>query len=326
MTRFFIFVLWLNCSGSLLAQRSTALTSSQRGELLLIEKKMQRIGSQFLADTSQDVRIKGARDFVKLLIEAMKVENSFQYPFDSIPYLAKVVPEDSNFKIYTFQVYLKNFTFRHYGCIQLNRKNIKIIPLKDFSDTFPTTPQSTLTSNNWYGAVYYRILTKKINNKPVYFLFGFDQNDVLSDKKIIEPMWLEKDSIAKFGMPVFEKTQVDSFPEPPKKFMSEATRRPPPIITTKTFYRYILEYRKNSNVSLKYDRVKDIIVHDHTPPLDGKTKDIGFIKVPDGTYEGLKWTKDKWVWVDYVKLADEESNKVITPVPLKKQTQIPKEE
>lgn len=312
-------------SMKVLSQKSKPLSASQLGEIMLIEKKMQRIGTQFLTDTSQDVRVKGARDFVKLLIEAMKVENSFQYKFDSLPYLAKVTSEDSSFKIYTFQVHLKNFTFRHYGCIQLNRPKIKIIPLRDFSDTFPVTPQSTITSNNWLGAVYYRILTKKVNNKTIYFLFGFDQNDILSDKKYIEPMWIEKDSIAKFGMPIFEKTQIDSFPEPPKKFMSPTAQRLPPVKTTKTFYRYVLEYRKNSNVSLKYDKSKDLITHDHTPPLDGKTKDIGFIRVPDGTYEGIKWVKDKWIWVDYVKLADEESNKPIRPLPLKKEVQIPKE-
>lgn len=89
---------------------------------MLIEKKMQRIGAQFLADSNQEVRLKGTREFVKLLVEALKVENSFQYKFDSLPYLATIMPEDSSFRIFTFQVVLQNITFRHYGAIQLNRK------------------------------------------------------------------------------------------------------------------------------------------------------------------------------------------------------------
>ena len=44
---------------------------------------MQRIGAQFLADSNQEMRLKGTREFVKLLVEALKVENSFQYKFDS---------------------------------------------------------------------------------------------------------------------------------------------------------------------------------------------------------------------------------------------------
>lgn len=308
------------------AQRSTALTPSQRGEIMLIEKKMQRIGAAFLADSSQDARLKGTRDFVKLLVEALKVENSFQYKFDSLPYLATVMPEDSSFRIFTFQVVLNNYTFRHYGAIQLNRKQIKLIPLRDYSDTFPVTPQYSITNNNWLGAVYYRIVTKKIKDKPVYFLFGFDQNDVLSDKKYIEAMTIEKDSIARFGMPVFEKTTIDSFYTPPPKF-GEAPRKPmPPDIKTRTYYRYVLDYRKGSNVSVRYDRARDLIIHDHTPPMDGKTKDIGFIKAPDGTYEGLQWKKDKWVWVSYVKLADKETNGEFRPAPLKDVRKLPPKE
>jgi len=308
------------------SQRSSNLTSSQRGDILLIEKKMQRVGAQFLSDTSQNVRLKGTRDFVKLLVDALKVENSFQYRFDSIPYLATIIPEDSSFRIFTFQVMLNNYTFRHYGAIQLNRKNIKLIPLRDYSDTFPTTPQYPITSNNWLGAVYYKIISKKIGERTIYFLFGFDQNDVLSDKKYIEAMWLEKDSIARFGMPVFEKTTVDSIAPKPRKLGDPPSRPEPPIIKTKTYHRYVLEYRKNASVSLKYDKSKDLIIHDHTPPLDGKTNDIGFIKVPDGTYEGLQWKKNKWVWQSYVKLAEKETNAELRPVPLKNTGKMPPRE
>jgi hypothetical protein len=305
------------------AQRSTKLTPSQRGEILLIEKKMQRIGAQFLGDTSQESRLKGTRDFVKLLVEALKVENSFQYKFDSLPYLATVMPEDSNFRIFTFQVMLKDYTCRHYGAIQLNRKNIKLIPLKDFSDTFPITPQHTLSNKNWLGAVYYRILKKQVGDKPVYFLFGFDQNDLLSDKKYIEPMWIEKDSIARFGMPIFEKTYYERAPILPNKGGENSSRPIPPVKKTKLLYRYVLEYRKNAGVSIKYDKTKDLILHDHILPLDGKNYDIGFIKVPDGTLEGLQWTKNKWQWIDYIKLHDKETNEPIRPVPKKGEGKIP---
>ena len=321
-----IFIIGCFVSLNFSAQRSSMMTPTQRGEIMLIEKKMQRIGAQFLADTNQDARLKGTREFVKLLVEALKVENSFQYKFDSLPYLATVMPEDSSFRIFTFQVVLQNITFRHYGTIQLNRKNIKLIPLRDFSDTFPVTPQSTLTNKNWLGAVYYRIITKKVNDKPVYFLFGFDQNDILSDKKYIEAMWIEKDSIAKFGMPIFEKTTTEIIAPRPKKFGDAPSRPEPPIVKTKTYYRYVLDYRKGSGVSVKYDKAKDMIIHDHTPPMDGKNKDIGFIKVPDGTYEGLQWKKDKWVWQEYVKMADKETNGEYRPAPLKDRGKLPPRE
>ena len=324
--RILILNLMLIFSLSLWSQRSGKLLASQRGEIMLIEKKMQRIGAQFLADSNQEVRLKGTREFVKLLVEALKVENSFQYKFDSLPYLATIIPEDSSFRIFTFQLVLNNYQFRHYGAIQLNRKNIKLIPLRDHSDTFPITPQYTLNNTNWLGAVYYKIIIKKVHNKPVYFLFGFDQNNILSDKKYIEAMWIEKDSIAKFGMPIFEKTYLEVIPTKPLKFGDAPTRPVPPVKKTKTYYRYVLDYRKNSNVSVKYDKSKDLIIYDHTPPLDGKNSDIGFIKVPDGTYEGLQWKTDKWVWVDYIKQAAKEINGEYRPAPLKDRGKLPPRE
>jgi hypothetical protein len=60
--------------------------------------------------------------------------------------------------------------------------------------------------------------------------------------------------------------------------------------------------------------------------MDGKNKDIGFIKVPDGTYEGLQWTEDKWIWVEYVKLADKETNGEFRPAPLNNREKIPPRE
>ena len=299
------------------AQQSSALTPSQFGSIQLIEKKMQRIGLQFLSDTNQSNRLKGAREFVKLLVEALKVENSFQYPFDSIPYLAKVVPDDKALKVFTFQVMLDNYTFIHYGCIQLNRKNIKLIPFKDFSDTFMVTPQFTISNKNWLGAVYYKAIMKTIDKKPVYFLFGYDQNDLLTDKKYIEAMWIEKDSIARFGMPLFEKTITEILPQPKSK-LGEAPPKPvAPRKITKNYYRYVLEYRKKASVNFRYDKSKDIITHDHITPLDPKYSDAGFMKVPDGSYEGLRWNGNKWIWIDYVPVADKETNDPIRPVPSK---------
>lgn len=320
---YFSAILLLSSIANINAQKSTTLTSSQLGSMILAEKKMQRIGHQLLMDTSQDQRVKGAREFVKLLVDALKTENSFQYRFDSLPYLAQVMPQDSGFRIFTFQVMLKDYTFLHYGCIQMNRKNIKLIPFKDYSDTFAIPPQFPITNKNWLGAVYYKLITKLVNNKPVYFLFGYDQNDYLTDKKYIEAMTIEKDSIARFGMPIFEKTIIQVVPQSNK--LGAASKKPiPPTKITKTYHRYVLEYRKRASVILKYDKEKDMITHDHVESLDAKAQDVGFMKVPDGSYEGLKWDKTKWVWIDYVQLANEESKVPVKPNQYKGSKIIPK--
>lgn len=309
---FFVCILIFDSSQS---QKSSQINPSQYGYVMTIEKKMQRIGYQLLGDTNQENRLKGAREFVKLLVEALRIENSFRYKFDSLPYLAKVYPEDSSFRIFTFQVMLKNYTYVHYGAIQLNRKEVKLIPFKDYSDTFPTTPKGFFTNKNWYGAVYYKIFTKSVNNRPLYFLFGYDQNDVLSDKKYIEPMQILGDSIAKFGYPIFEKRLPPSTVLDPKtkKSLTSANPKAPKLLN-----RYVLDYRKGGTAALKYEKDKNRIVFEHLAPVDKKSYEVGYMMLSDGTYEGFVWQNNHWLWQETMTVAEQDDNRPIRPVPIDK--------
>ncbi len=309
---------------SLHAQKSDILSPSYMGNIITIEKKMKRVGYQLLGDTIQENRIKGARELVKLLVEALKFENSFQYKFDSLPFIAKAYPEDSGFRIFTLQVMLDNYTFIHYGAIQLNRKNLKLIPFRDYSDTFSTTPKGVLSNRNWPGAIYYKIFTKKVDNKPLYFLFGYDQNDVLSDKKYIEPMQIFGDTLAKFGYPIFEKTEP--IPLNQAVLIDPKTRKPLPQINKnkpKMLYRFVMEYRKGGTATLQYDKEKDRILMEHLAPIDGKSYEVGFMKLPDGSYEGFLWKNNKWVWQEMVTVSEKDDNRIIQTSPKKNDKKVP---
>jgi hypothetical protein len=312
---FILFLIHTLFNNSLQSQKSGPISSSQYGNIMTIEKKMQRIGYQLLGDTVQENRLKGAREFVKLLVEALRIDNSFKYKFDSLPYLAKVYPEDSSFRIFTFQVMLKNYTYVHYGAIQLNRKSVKLIPFKDFSDTFSTTPKGIFTNKNWYGAVYYKIFTKTINNRPLYFLFGYDQNDVLSDKKYIEPMQIIGDTTAKFGYPIFEKRL------PPSTILDPRTKKPLTSLSRKApklLNRYVLDYRKGGTAALKYEKDKNRIIFEHLAPIDKKSFEVGYMMLSDGTYEGFTWQDNHWLWQETMTVAERDDNRPIRPVPMNK--------
>jgi hypothetical protein len=281
---------------------------SNRSQIKAIEYKMQRIGTVMMEDTSEKLRQKSVYEFIKLLKEALKVDQSFNYQFDSLPFMSVQYPSDSTFRVITFQMTKNTNVVRHYGCIQLNSPKLKVLPLIDCSDTFPVVPQMTMSNKNWFGALYYRILTKKINNKKIYFLFGLDQNDVFSDRKIIEPMWIEGDTIARFGMPIFEKIEKITVP----KTKEEMTKK-------SVFYRYVVEYKQGAGVMLNFDAAMNMIVFDHTKPENEKYATIKFMDIPDGSYEGLRWDGVKWKWESYVKIGEKETNVPIRPVPLIKE-------
>lgn len=318
MRSLFILLIVTFSAKSISGQRSGLISASNYGSVMTIEKKMQRIGYQLLGDTLQKNRLKGAREFVKLLIEALKVENSFNYKFDSLPYLARVYPEDSSFRIFTFQVMLKNYTYVHYGAIQMNRKQLKLIPFKDYSDTFPTTPKGFFTNKNWYGAVYYRIFTKMLNNQPLYFLFGYDQNDILSEKKYIEPMQIIGDTLVKFGYPIFDKSP------PPMTVIDPKTKKPLTSLSPKSpklLNRFVLDYRKGGTAALKYEKDKDRILFEHLAPIDKKSYEVGYMMLSDGTYEGFLWQNNRWVWQETMTVAEKDDNRPIRPVPSQEKKQ-----
>lgn len=225
--------------------------------------------------------------------------------------MSRVAPEDSSFRILTFQLTLNNRTVRHYGCIQLNKKGSRIIPLLDYSDTFPLVPQITLSNKNWFGAVYYKALTKKVKNKNIYFLFGYDQNDVFSSRKLVEPMWIEGDTLARFGMPIFEKTTKV------KDLLTNEVKT-----KNEMLYRYKIEFASQASVMMRYDEEKKMIVHDHVMSKNPKHDDLAFTKIPEGSYEGLKWEKEHWIWVPYVSIGEKETNTPIQPVPFKEKKQL----
>ncbi|MEP6597788.1 MAG: hypothetical protein ABJA71_17665, partial [Ginsengibacter sp.] len=50
--------------------------------------------------TSSD-RLIADSQFTKIFVRALKINNSFYYPFDSLITISRLVPEDSTFKIFT---------------------------------------------------------------------------------------------------------------------------------------------------------------------------------------------------------------------------------
>jgi hypothetical protein len=49
---------------------------------------------------------------------------------------------------------------------------------------------------------------------------------------------------------------------------------------------------------------------------------LAFTKIPEGSYEGLKWEKEHWIWVPYVSIGEKETNAPIQPVPFKEKKQL----
>lgn len=250
--------------------------------------------------------------FIPKLVAALKIDNSFYYPFDSLTEISKIYPPDSSFRILTWQMHYPKGKFRYYGVIQMKSKKMKIYPLRDLRDTLPFHTQQILTQNNWYGQIYYRIIERTYDKKTYYTLFGFEAADFLSRRKIVDILTFDADGSPRFGAPIFCFTDSSKFK------------------IRDTLDRFFIEYKWSASPTLNYDNNKEMIVFDHLAPPDPKASGVYLTYTQDGTYEGFKWMTNHWEWVEKVfTFAINEDDNPPIPAPLfgipKKQPTLPQE-
>jgi hypothetical protein len=224
-------------------------------------------GDRFLADSA----------FTRILVRALKTKNSFYYNFDSIINVSKLYAPDSSFKIFTWQLVINENTIRQHGAIQMRTADgsLKIFVLSDKSNITKAYVDTIADNLGWMGAVYYKMIQKTYNNKNYYTLFGFDENNIKSDKKILEILEFV-DGKPVFGNKLFLMTKESNYP--------------------KMAARFVMEFKKEASPKLTYDKERDIIVFDE---LISETNQPAkkWTLIPDGEKEGFTWRDGKWVHI-----------------------------
>ncbi|MEZ5002130.1 MAG: hypothetical protein R2730_03765 [Chitinophagales bacterium] len=212
---------------------------------------------------------------IKLLKTALLKDNSYYYDFPNIKAISIVTTDDDAFRIFTWQLIFDNNTYKYFGALQLRSKTLSLIPLIDNSamldnDKLPTM----ITGNdNWIGALYYDIKKVKEGKDVYYTVFGYDGNNALSTKKIIDVITFEDDKI-KLGAPIFQ------------------------LPDGKTAARFIMEYKKGVSTSARFSAEYNKIVIDHLIPEQEGSEGLYYTYVPDGSYDGFEWKKGKWQYID----------------------------
>ena len=169
---------------------------------------------------------------------------------------------------------------RQHGAIQMNTPDgsLKLFPLIDKTDLINNIDDTVTSNRAWIGALYYKIVEEKAFGKNYYTLLGFDDNNMVSDRKIIEVLTF-KDGQPVFGGPYFS-------------FQNNS-------LHGHIIDRYMMEYKKNASPKLSFDKDMDIIIYEHLISETGEPQKK-YTYIPDGDYEGLKWKDGKWVYIEKV--------------------------
>jgi hypothetical protein len=267
---------------SALAARAQAGKISQENLALLkeYEDTLGLCGFLVITDSLPEERFAACKKMITTLVQALKAENSFSYPFERLKSVSILYPPDSTFRIFTWQLYVDVDDYRYYGAIQLNTPELKLIPLIDRSAGAEAVEYDILQPDKWYGALYYNIRQFDTPAGRKYLLFGFDGYSFFNKRKLVDVLNLQGGK-ASFGAPVF--VQLDSLTG------TETVRN-----------RLMQEYSAEASFRLNYDETYELIIFDHLTALAGGAGQ-GMTMVPDGTYEGYQLQKDgRWHWVDKI--------------------------
>ncbi|MBO9682952.1 MAG: hypothetical protein J7502_09840 [Flavisolibacter sp.] len=258
------------------------------------EDSLKGYAKDLVTDSLPNNRMRSDSFFTKVLIRSFLVKNSFYYPFDSVKGVSTLYAPDSSFRIMTWSLTYNEDLSQQRGVIQFPTKDgsAKFVPLYDYSTLTPYPEDSVRDHKHWIGAIYYNIVQTRYNNRNYYTLFGYDPNTPFTNKK-----WIEVLTFDQSGMPVFGGKYFS--------FAKDTAKR-------EDQFRYSIEYKKQASATVDFDPDLKLILVDHLIS-ESDEPDLPQTFVPDGDYEGFKWTNGKWLHIDKVfdqKLEDGEA-----PVP-----------
>ncbi|MEO6631504.1 MAG: hypothetical protein ABIN13_07280, partial [Mucilaginibacter sp.] len=160
--------------------------NSPIAKLNLYQDSLKTLGKTFINNETDPERKNANYQFIKTLVNALKVPNSFLYPFDSLKTISIQNSPDNKFRIFSWPIVNSDGSYRFYGAIQMNTGGaLKIYPLEDYSPLLKNPEDSVTDNRKWFGAQYYKIIPVYGNN-PYYVLLGWKGNTVKSTKKVIE--------------------------------------------------------------------------------------------------------------------------------------------
>lgn len=225
-------------------------------------------------------QIKPNQEFEALLRKTLAFDEAFNYPFDSLGMMMSTIksPDDA-FRLFNWNLEYGEHEEQKYHCLIMKKdpknNDFVIIELIDKSENAPYDIEyEANTEKKWYGALYYKIIPIEKFGGTIYTLLGWDGNNMMSNKKIIETMQFHKTDKVKFGHAIFKEEDG------------------------KTKRRVVFQYNKQSVMSLKYQNTKktEMIIFDHLSPTSPNLEGMKDWYVPDLSFDAYVLENGKWVF------------------------------
>ncbi len=223
------------------------------------------------AQSDEDKKIKNEL-FKKEMAEVLKKPEAFSHPFPTLKSVGFIDSPDKGIRIVNWNVEQADFSHRYYCFViqhDKKKKEYNVTELKDKSFGMPSQPDDIISSDEWYGALYYKIIPVKKGSKTLYTVLGWDYNSSMSQLKLVDVIYFSGNSV-KLGAAIFK-------------------------VGKETKKRLFYEHSKKVTMYLSYEEDRKRIMMDHLSPETPSMKNFKSYYVPDLSYDALIYQNNKWV-------------------------------
>ncbi|HLV53506.1 MAG TPA: hypothetical protein VKY29_05770 [Cryomorphaceae bacterium] len=255
-----------------------AKAPAQDAKIDRLEERMvelqERIGG---GDTDADKRA-ASDELAEVVRSIAKHPDAYEHPFVRAFKVNSQLSPDKAFRIFNWNVLLADGT-SEYRLFLWPEGSKKLLEAHDRRELTHGDERAVFESDDWYGALYYEIHPIRSEGRTLYTLVGWDGNDGISTKKVLDVLVFDGKQDFHFGHPVFavgDDVYVN---------------------------RRIFEYSADAVMNLRWVDTEKAIVFDRLEPrVRGAENNYAFYG-PGTGYSGYTMHKGKWVLHENMEMA-----------------------
>jgi hypothetical protein len=225
-----------------------------------------------IANTKSDKLKKEINTYlIGYLKSFLQSSESLNADFSTVKNLSVLKSDDNLLRIYTWNLAYNDGSFQYFGFLQYkDKKGVRIYFLDDKKFGAGDATRLFQTNSEWYGALYYEIVTKKWNSITYYTLIGYDGADFLINRKVVEVLYFDRKGIPVFGKKIFKLNRTNTG-------------------------RLIFEYADRATMILRFNDKQDMIILDHLAPPELRFTNMFHYYGPDFSYDAFIFRGGKWI-------------------------------
>jgi len=208
--------------------------------------EMNELRKIILSRKSDSIRLIADKTFTKRFEDIVYGKRYNKEKLQTIDNLSIVYSSDSSLSIITWIFPYNNGDFHFHGYIIREKKHAQkiVYKLNDNYKNITNPEKNILDKENWYGALYYKLIE---NNKNEFTLLGWNGYDAQTNQKIIDVL-----SFSDNDLPVFGKYIFTNYPQNQS--------------------RILFRYSASTTFSLKYDEIKILVEKNRMIPFSRRTR------------------------------------------------------